>query len=337
MARMVAAGDHLRPSDLDPTLIDLDELVLKAVSPDPGKRFSSAEDLRDALQMALAKKSPTLTSDRLGAFMRDLFAEELAEEREALRQARAVDLSSFATELEGGKTETVTFAAADEEVSGIRTGFRKGINLPPLPAPPEEDEPVEEAPPLTTSSKETDRPVLVDSTIDEPARRSRFPLYAAGLAGVALAIFVVSRMGGESPPPPAPAPPAAAEPPAPRVQPFVVQPIPIPAPIAIVVPDAATPAAARPGEKPRLPPPRPSVRPSEPASEAPTAASVTAKYQAVSRDYSEFRKAYGSRLEAEWNDILDFATYGAGEDKQAKLDAKLTQFKKRMAAVRAGN
>jgi hypothetical protein len=97
---------------------------------------------------------------------------------------------------------------------------------------------------------------------------------------------------------------------------------------------AAAPAPPRPVER-RPVPPKPPVKPEpEPA---PTAASVTAKYQAVSRDYAEFRKEYGSRLEAEWNDLLDFATYGTGEDKQAKLDAKLSAFRKRMTQIRSGN
>src|SRR5688572_22089917 len=223
MARMVAQGDHLRPSDVDPSLIELDELVLRAVAPDPGKRYASAEELRDALQIALAQRSPTLTSDRLGAYLRELFTEELVEEREALRRARAVDLAAFADELGDGKTETVTFAAAGEELSGIRGPFREMRPEPRLePREPDEEpttvdpHPPTGAPlrappsePIPTVERDDQRPMLVDVSEDVPARRSRLPLYLAGLAGVLLAILVVSRIGGD---PPAPAQPTAAAP-----------------------------------------------------------------------------------------------------------------------------
>jgi serine/threonine-protein kinase len=346
MARMVAQGDHLRPSDVDPALVELDALVLRAVAPDPANRYASAEELRDALQMALAQRSPTLTSDRLGAFLRELFAEELVEEREALQRARAVDLAAFA-ELGDGKTETVTFAAADEEVSGIKNPLRPRRPIvddeptvvdpePPLRAPP--SQPVPSVPPA-----DEQRPVLVDVPDEAPARRSRAPLVLAGLAGVALAALVVSRVGGDgdAPPPPAPPPPAAAEP---RPQPYVVQPIPVPLPAAATAPRPTLPdagpaprAETPPAPRPRPPAPRPPrPAPVEPV-EAPTAASVQAKYQSTKRDYDEFRKRYGERLSAEWDDILSFQTYAAGEDKHAQLDAKLAQFRRRMAQIRAGN
>jgi len=359
MARMVAQGDHLRPSDVDPSLLELDDLVLKAVASDPAKRFASAEELRDALQMAVAHRSPTLTSDKLGAFMRELFTEELVEEREALRRARAVDLAAFAEELNDNKTETVTFAAADEEISGIRLPGSRRPALRLSDSSDEEPTTVDPSPPTGAPLRappsqpvpkvavDDQKPVLLDPGVDElPARRSSWPLYAAGLAGVLLAAIVVSRFGGNGEPPPAP--PAAVEPPA-RAQPYVVQPIPVPLPASASAPKPTLPDAGPaapvahvettpPPPKPRPPvvkPPRPPV---VVPTEAPaTAASVQAKYQSTARDYAEFRKQYGERLEAEWDDILSFHTYAAGEDKQSKLDAKLTQFRRRMAQIRAGN
>jgi serine/threonine-protein kinase len=338
MARMVTHGQHPRPSDVDPALLELDALVLRAVAADPARRHASAEELRDALQMALAQRSPTLTSDRLGAYLRELFAEELAEEREALRRVRAVDLAAYVDELEGGKTETVTFAAADEEISGIRTGA-------PAPRPPLPLAAAPEAPEV--------RPLLVgaDRMGEVLPRRSRVPLILGGVAVLALAGLGVARLGADDPRPAPPAvaapPPAVAPEPAPRVQPFVVQPIPEPAPEPAPPPPPpappAPPVAVKPAPPPRAerpraaaPPRAPPARPPAPAPEVPTAASVQAKYQALARDYAEFRKEYGGRLEAEWGDILDFATYGSGEDKQVKLDAKLSQLRRRMAQIRAG-
>jgi len=63
MARMVAQGQHPRPSERDQDLSDLDDIVLRAVSPEAPKRFANAEELRDALAAELARLSPTFSSD----------------------------------------------------------------------------------------------------------------------------------------------------------------------------------------------------------------------------------------------------------------------------------
>ncbi len=361
MARIVAQGQHPRPSHIDPQLAPLDDLVLTAVAPDPSRRFSSAEELRDALQMALAARSPTLTGDRLGSFVRELFAEEMNEEREALKQARAVDLTPYVDELADGTTDTVTFAAAEEGISGIRTGERR---MPPLPAPPEDgsspgyafdddEEPtVVDGAPRFRAREPTVGPMLVDPEPEPvPAGRRRTPLLLAGLAGVALAAVIVLARGGGGPGATKPSTPSSEAPRRP-LQPFVVQPMPpaaarpaasTPPPVVPVASDERPAAETPPRVEARPPRPTPPViRPSasrptavEPA-EAPSPTSVQAKYQAVARDYAEFKRRYGARLETDWNDILDFATYGVGDDKHAKLDAKLSTFRKRMSQVRAG-
>jgi serine/threonine-protein kinase len=334
MARIVAQGQHPKPSEIDNGLRELDDLVLRAVAPDPDDRFQTAEDLRDALQVAVAARSPTLTNDRLGAFMRDLFAEEMAEEREQLRWVTALDLAPYVEEMTGGRTETVSFAVADE-ITAIRDGFSRF--KPPLAAP-------EETGPRPKEEATSARPVLVDETpasLKLPARRgpSRRTLAIVAGAGLGLAGLLFYPRSGETPKvqPPVPPPPAAAQP----VQPFVVQPIlpppsvPEPAslPASLPAPTPAPPHVAR-AERPR--PPRPPAPASAPAVEEASAGSVQAKYQALARDYAAFKKAYGPRLDGEWNDILDFATYAAGDEKTRKLDAKLNAFRKHMAAVKAG-
>jgi hypothetical protein len=92
-------------------------------------------------------------------------------------------------------------------------------------------------------------------------------------------------------------------------------------------------AAARPTPGPRTgrKPPKPEPAP------APTSTDVQAKVKAVAREYSAFKKAYGQRLDAEWNEILSQATFTSGEDKNRKLDARLDAFRKRMADVKREN
>jgi hypothetical protein len=305
MARIVARGEHARPGDTDPALRDLDPIVLRAVAPDPDKRYQYAAELRDDLSAALAKRSPTLTGDRLAGFVRDLFAEEVAAERDGLRQMMAIDLAPFEEEMLGQKTETVTFAAFEELSSTKR----------PAAAPP----------PVA---------VIPDPTPTPPPRRPWRALafiVAAGAAGAALAFALTS--GGAAPPPPdaRPARPVAA------VQPFVVTPVILPpeqpdvAPAAVeIIPTPPPPPPSRPRKRDRDKEPT-----LAPAPEPPTAASVQAKYQAIAREYQAFKQSYGNRLDAEWNDVLDFATYGAGADKPVKLDEKLDQLRRKMARVKA--
>ena len=57
----------------------------------------------------------------------------------------------------------------------------------------------------------------------------------------------------------------------------------------------------------------------------------------MKKEYGAFRKSYGARLDEEWNDILDAATYGRGDDRYRKLSAKLDRFRQRMAEIKGGD
>jgi len=264
-----------------------------------------------------------VANDKLGAFMRELFAEEMNEEHEALRQARQMDLAPYVDELADGQTETVSFAVHEElSEARVRHNF-------PLPA--------------AESTDSAARAVVLDATpasLRTPPKRSRL-LAATVTVGALAGLLLVWLLVWRTPEPPKPQPIAAPPPPTP--QPFVVQELPPPPPPPTPTPSPPPPPPPPPApspsvhREPRKAAPRPA--PADPAAadaSASNAASVQAKYQEVARDYSAFKKAYGPRLDAEWNDILDFATYGAGEDKTHKLDAKLSQFKKHMAQVKAG-
>ena len=299
MARIVARGQHPRPGDNDPSLRPLDELVLRAVAPDPEHRFQTAIELRDELSSLLARLTPTLTGDRLGSFVRELFAEEVALERDGLRQMMAIDLAPFEQEM-AGRTETVTFAVHEE--------------MRPAASSPAESVPGEPAPSRA------------------PTRSWRPYAFAAGaaVAGAALAFAFAS--GGAVPAAVDAAPVSRA---LPTVQPFVVTQVLVPPPAS---PDAAPPPPAVVLTPAPVRPSRRKDRDKEAAvaavAQAPTAASVQAKYQAIAREYQTFKQSYGDRLDGEWNDVLDYATYGAGADKPQKLDDKLDHFRRRMAKVR---
>jgi len=63
---------------------------------------------------------------------------------------------------------------------------------------------------------------------------------------------------------------------------------------------------------------------------------VEEKFRTVRREYAEFERAYGPRLEAEWNAVLFLATYGR-EDKYEKLDSMIDKLRAHMAKVRASS
>ena len=108
MARMVAQGEHPRPSARDPRLEPYDDMVMTALATDAARRYAHAEELRDACQRALARVNPTLTADRVGTALRALFADEVSAAHRLLEEASAVDLAPFAEELTGART--VSFA-----------------------------------------------------------------------------------------------------------------------------------------------------------------------------------------------------------------------------------
>ncbi len=324
MARMVTRGQHPKPSDRDPALQPLDAVVLKAVAPAPDDRFANAEELRDAIQMALVRVNPTLTSDRLGAFLRGLFHDELAEEAALLRQVKGTDLSEFADELTGARTHTVSFALHQDVTGGSQIGEVTGQGAP----------------------HDTIQTQLVGRASGEhPAARRRWWPIAAALGALCLVAgagigFGLTRGGKRTAPG------------APRAQtPVIVQsippmPMPAPQPTVTPVPDPAVEIepireSSRPPPAAARPPSRASrSKPAKPDSEplaAPTASDVQAKVKAVAREYAAFKKSYGQRLDAEWNEILSQATFTSGEDKNRKLDARLDSFRKRMADVKREN
>jgi serine/threonine-protein kinase len=291
MARMVAQGQHPRPSERDKDLADLDEIVLRAVSPEAPKRYANAEELRDALQLAIARRSPTLTPDRLGAYVRELFADEAEEERKFLQQANQLDLAPFEGELRGSRTETVTFAL-NEDLSR-HTGPIDGESRP-----------------------------IVHPTA-RSARHRWLALGAVTVLALALGALALAKQTRRRHAPPTPV-----------VTPATVAPL--PSPVVTPLPTPVLIPASPPAPAPVADKPRPRARPPEkPTAEPVTPAQVETKYKAVAREYGEFKKAHGPRLEAEWNDILEFATYKRTENPQ-RLDAMLTSFRRRMIEIKSG-
>ncbi|MCW2598567.1 MAG: serine/threonine protein kinase, partial [Frankiales bacterium] len=67
---------------LSRTSAPYDDLVATALRPKSEDRYQSAAELRDSIQQHLVSVNPTISTDQLGSYMRDLFSEEMTAQRE---------------------------------------------------------------------------------------------------------------------------------------------------------------------------------------------------------------------------------------------------------------
>jgi len=146
LAKKVAKGEHMLPSDVDKVLAPYDDLVATALRPKSEDRYQSAAELRDSIQQCLVSVNPTISTDQLGAYMRDLFSEEMTAQRELHERIAKAHLEDFHDQLTTQTGTTVSFAFANM----------------PLPAPPEVN-------PVPAP------PVLPRTTTPQPPQRTRAP------------------------------------------------------------------------------------------------------------------------------------------------------------------
>jgi serine/threonine protein kinase len=113
VAREVTAGKFVPPSERDLKLTDqFDGLVMRALRTEAGERYQSAEEFRDEVQQHLYSMNPTISTDALAGFIQDLFADEVAANRQMLRSLSQTDMAPFRSELNDASTHTVSYALA---------------------------------------------------------------------------------------------------------------------------------------------------------------------------------------------------------------------------------
>ena len=141
LARLVSRGEHPIPSQIDPSLAAYDDLVLRALKPEPDDRYQSAAEFRDALQHALVRMNPTYSQDDLGTYLEGVFADEAARQRRVRDELEQTDIRAWARELTSSSPSTVSFALASlpEWVAEAESGnLDEGLTAPvTAPAPPE--------------------------------------------------------------------------------------------------------------------------------------------------------------------------------------------------------
>jgi serine/threonine-protein kinase len=311
IARMVTAGKITPPSVRDPRLDpELDSLVMRALATQKEDRYQTGEEFRDAIQTKLSQLNPTINADSLAHYMRQLFVDDITEERRLVESMKAVDVAPFQEELTQATTQhTVTFARA---ASGAKL-FGK----------------------LAATASGALRPVNTDELMRAHPRRRTIFFVAAGSAmllgsGVA---FLAARAAIR--------PPVTATAPAlPTTSPPVATPPPVepPAPPPVVV----TPTTATAAETSKPSPPRTKQkRLAAAAKEKPAAApmvsrspdAVQAKFRTVKQEYASFKAQYGSVLEERWTAIANEITFGKA-DKYDKVDGMLDGLRREMARHR---
>ncbi len=211
LAKKVAKGEHLLPSDVDKTLAPYDDLVATALRPKPEDRYQTAAEFRDAIQQALVNVNPTISTDQLGAFMRDLFTHEMTAQRELHERIAKTHLEDFQDQLTTQVGSTISFALANMPLQAPpeppRLPTRSSGAMPAMsrPRPPTTPTEILKQPPqLPTSVVPTTDLSLADGTgaietddvVDLSPRRSKRVLafvIGGGVLAVGLVAFALTR------------------------------------------------------------------------------------------------------------------------------------------------
>ncbi|MBP9087023.1 MAG: serine/threonine protein kinase [Kofleriaceae bacterium] len=342
LARMVSKGEHKVPSDIDPELAPFDDIVSICLAPQPEDRYQNAADMRDALASKLAVVNPTMSTDQLGTFLRELFSEDLALQREMNARIAATHLDDFQDAFSTQAVQTVSFASA-VGAGGALARRRRTTQLPPLghatPSPLLARD-ATAMPPVAPVVTVAAAPLPRDHS--EPAAETSptFPRRTRFNTVVVVAIVATAIVGGvyamtrDSTERPVPQPAVIDAGPGPHVASSVVMTSLLDAAPAVMPLDAAPPVAVV-DASPRNPGLRPArVVDAKPKDPMPTLSheQVMARFQSAVREYTAFKTKYGMRLDSEWNDLAQLIQYISPAnyyDAVRKIDA----FRARMKAA----
>ncbi len=335
LAKKVAKGDHPLPSEIAAELGYYDDLVATALRPKSEDRYQSAAEFRDAIQQALVQVNPTISTDQLGSYMRDLFAEEMTGQRELHDRVAKAHLADFQEQFHTQTISTVSFALAQlplqapsEAASPKRrsTGPTKAIPSPALDT---------KAAPTILVPTGLDDLDLADGTgtaVREHAPRDHRKAIIVGLlAAIAVTAVVAVAMtrGGpreksegeklaattkgitfepiEAIGPPTPAPPLQNDRAVVTVPPPEVH-DPGPGSAGVVKP----PLIVRKKDPRRDPPIKKDPPPSSKTQL--TREAVGAKFSATSRLYESYKTKNGMQLDREWNELTSFIQFKMGTE-----------------------
>jgi serine/threonine protein kinase len=149
LARKVSRGEYPLPSEIEPSLAPYDDLVATALRPKQEDRYQSAAELRDAIQQCLVAVNPTISTDQLGSYMRELFADEMLAQRELHDRVAKAHLSDFKDQLTTQSVSTVSFALANMPLLAAPDATGAATLPPPQPPQQQRSRPTTRTPPGT--------------------------------------------------------------------------------------------------------------------------------------------------------------------------------------------
>ncbi len=319
IARMVTAGKFAPPSARDPQIgPELDDLVMRALATKPQARYQTAEEFRDAIQIRLSQMNPALSADTLAHYIRDLFREEITEERRLVATMKAVDVAPFREELTHATAEhTVTYARAPGLVARLRRGSGQVLAL-----------------------NSAEGATHNEGVLDLGRGRGLWLFAAVALVAAvvvgSVAMFFRLRAHPAKPPVVVTTTTAVGGGPAPSeiIQPTVV-----------TLPVSATTASGdgearhhhrTSGSSGTVHSARTATTTAPHNAAAANSGSVESKYHAVKQEYAAFSQKYGPVLDDKWTAVANEITFGQG-DRLQRTDQLLDQLRRDMARVRAGH
>ncbi len=335
LAKKVARGEHPMPSDTAAELALYDDLVATALRPKSADRYQSAAEFRDSIQQHLVAVNPTISTDQLGQYMRDLFADEMTGQRELHDRVAKTHLSDFQEQMHTQTISTVSFAMAQLPLQAPPEG-----NAPPVPR--QKTRATAQSRALDAQASAVDDLALADGTgtsvREQPARDRRRTALILGLLGaiavVAVVAFAMTR-GSDTKGPDTVATkekgitfePIEAKPPPPPPQKAVVAPV-----------DAGSAATVEPPVKVTPPSKKATVRvkKDDPGKkvEAPKAVltreAVGAKFSATSRQYESYKTKNGMQLDREWNELTSFIQFKMTADNLDDAVRRIDSFRSKL-------
>jgi serine/threonine-protein kinase len=119
--RKIVEEEYPRPRELNPSLSPrLEEIILRALEKSPERRYQSARDMQVDLEDLIRAEQLKVSPVSLGAWMADLFRDQLAEQKQILQEGRQL-------------AEAIASQVAEEEREGSlgTGGQRSGVRAKP--------------------------------------------------------------------------------------------------------------------------------------------------------------------------------------------------------------
>jgi eukaryotic-like serine/threonine-protein kinase len=350
LAKKVAKGEHQLPSEVDPVLAPYDDLVATALCPKVEDRYQSAAEFRDAIQQALVSVNPTISTDQLGSYMRDLFSEEMTAQRELHERVAKTHIADFQEQFHTQTISTISFAVAQlplqPPILGNPRRSAAHKSIPPAPAPlgkhgdaPRPSPANDTMSPATSTMLPHDDLALADGTgtsAREHVQRRRLPLIIGGAVVVVLLGIVAFAMtrGGDDKKQPKPI--VAVEP---KDNHVTIEPIEEPPPndkkalvpvddpaIEIVKPEPHKRDKDKKSNRDKKVQPVPEIKKVDDQAKKPEGISrdsVTNEWLAARREYAGYKNKNGTTLEKEYTDLVVYVQYNVS--KEANLPETLAR------------